>query len=54
MFYPFSDTSGIELKAYASAKPFGGRIGPRIFDIKSRSNGPAIKPASPIIIELTN
>jgi hypothetical protein len=32
MFYPFSDTSnGITLKAYAAAKPFGGRIGPKLF-----------------------
>lgn len=31
MFYPFSDRSGVTLSAYAAAKPFGGRIGPRIF-----------------------
>ena len=31
MFYPFSDQSGVTLSAYAAAKPFGGRIGPRLF-----------------------
>lgn len=31
LFYPFSDDTGIQLKAYAAAKPFGGRIGPRLF-----------------------
>jgi hypothetical protein len=31
MFYPFTDRSGVTLEAYASAKPFGGRIGPRLF-----------------------
>ncbi|GAB4411483.1 MAG: hypothetical protein OHK0056_15540 [Bacteriovoracaceae bacterium] len=31
MLYPFKDRNGIELTAYAAAKPFGGRIGPRLF-----------------------
>jgi hypothetical protein len=31
LFYPFSDSDGITLKAYAAAKPFGGRIGPKLF-----------------------
>ncbi|HLE10406.1 MAG TPA: Tad domain-containing protein [Bacteriovoracaceae bacterium] len=31
LFYPFADPKGITIKTYASAKPFGGRIGPRIF-----------------------
>ena len=33
LFFPFKDRSGITIKAYASAKPFGGRIGPRLFNI---------------------
>lgn len=32
LFYPFSDPKGIALKTYAAAKPFGGRIGPALFD----------------------
>ena len=33
LFFPFYRTlgDGIQLKAYASAKPFGGRIGPKFF-----------------------
>ncbi len=31
LFYPFSEDAGIQLQAYAAAKPFGGRIGPRLF-----------------------
>ncbi len=31
LFYPFSDEKGITLQAYASAKPFGGRVGPMLF-----------------------
>lgn len=34
LFYPFSATEGITLNAYAAAKPFGGRVGPRIFGIQ--------------------
>lgn len=36
MFNPFdvSGDNGITLKAYAAAKPFGGRIGPMLFDLK--------------------
>ena len=33
LFFPFS-SNGIKLQAYASAKPFGGRVGPKLFDIK--------------------
>ncbi|MFD2917270.1 type IX secretion system motor protein PorM/GldM [Psychroserpens luteus] len=43
--------NGAAKSALASAKR-GSQV--QIFDIKSRSNGPAIKPASPIIITLTN
>jgi len=32
LFYPFTDGDGIVLKTYAAAKPFGGRIGPAIFN----------------------
>jgi hypothetical protein len=31
MFYPFTDRTGIPLAAYGAAKPFGGRIGPKLF-----------------------
>lgn len=45
MLYPFSDRGGIELTAYAAAKPFGGRIGPRIFIHDPNSaNSKQIKP----------
>jgi len=37
LFYPFKDDNGIEISAYAAAKPFGGRIGPRLFHIDSNS-----------------
>lgn len=37
LFYPFDDPEGLEISAYAAAKPFGGRIGPRLFDIKNNS-----------------
>ena len=43
--------SGAAKSALRSA-PRGSTV--QIFDIKSRSNGPAIKPASPLMIELTN
>ena len=34
LFFPFGDADkGITLSAYAAAKPFGGRIGPRLFSI---------------------
>ena len=33
LFFPFADTRGIKMSAYAAAKPFGGRIGPRLFSI---------------------
>ncbi len=32
LFFPFS-SGGIKLQAYASAKPFGGRVGPQLFNI---------------------
>ena len=32
LFFPFS-SNGIKLSAYSAAKPFGGRIGPRLFAI---------------------
>jgi hypothetical protein len=31
LFYPFAEERGITLQAHASAKPFGGRIGPMLF-----------------------
>lgn len=36
LFNPFAEASMI-LKAYAAAKPFGGRIGPQVFDVSDRS-----------------
>jgi gliding motility-associated protein GldM len=43
--------NGAAKSALRSAKR-GSQV--QIFDIKSKTNGPAIKPASPLIIELTN
>lgn len=37
LFYPFRDRAGVKLQAYAAAKPFGGRIGPRLFDLRDNS-----------------
>jgi hypothetical protein len=31
LFFPFTERDGIQLTAYAAAKPFGGRIGPKLF-----------------------
>ena len=31
LFFPIGNSSGIKLTAYAAAKPFGGRIGPKLF-----------------------
>ena len=42
MFFPFSETKGIKMSAYAAAKPFGGRIGPRLFGIGS--DGGVVQP----------
>ncbi|WP_026753680.1 gliding motility protein GldM [Sediminibacter sp. Hel_I_10] len=39
-------------KSALRSAPRGSTV--QIFDIKSRSNGPAIKPANPLMIELTN
>ena len=38
LFFPFAETDGIEMSAYATAKPFGGRIGPRLFSIDPGGN----------------
>lgn len=32
LLFPFTQQAGIPMKAYAAAKPFGGRIGPLTFD----------------------
>lgn len=40
LFYPFRDRAGIEIKAYASAKPFGGRVGPMLFTANNQSLEP--------------
>ena len=37
LFYPFDSPGGITINAYAAAKPFGGRIGPRLFNIQNRT-----------------
>lgn len=49
LFNPFdiSGTRGIKLTAFASAKPFGGRIGPRIFDVGKDSANSLLKPREP-------
>lgn len=36
LFFPFTETGGITLRAYATAKPFGGRIGPRLFSVEGK------------------
>jgi len=33
LFFPFTTRDGITMTAYAAAKPFGGRIGPRLFNL---------------------
>ena len=43
LFFPFSKTSGINLKAYAAAKPMGGRIGPKLFKIEGSSILPRVE-----------
>ena len=37
LFYPFAKEDGITLKTYAAAKPFGGRIGPSLFDVAPKN-----------------
>jgi hypothetical protein len=32
LMFPFREQSGIRLRAYSAAKPFGGRIGPKLFN----------------------
>lgn len=45
MFNPFKDDgTGIELAAYAAAKPFGGRVGPMLFDMGKGGDSNDIKP----------
>jgi len=39
LFFPFAANNGILLKAYAAAKPFGGRIGPYLFKPDSSDQG---------------
>lgn len=39
MFYPFAEQEGIVMEAYGAAKPFGGRIGPRLFDFNDTKAG---------------
>ena len=39
-------------KSALRSAPRGSTV--QIFEIKSRTNGPAIKPANPLMIELTN
>ncbi len=34
LFFPILNSDGIKLTAYAAAKPFGGRIGPKLFAYK--------------------
>lgn len=38
LFNPFADDQGITLNAYAAAKPFGGRIGPKLFQINDNKS----------------
>ncbi|MDD0851448.1 Tad domain-containing protein [Halobacteriovorax sp. GB3] len=52
MFFPFTDRNGINLKAYASAKPFGGRIGPMLF--APGSGGTTVTPRQPTSFARSN
>jgi Flp pilus assembly protein TadG len=49
LFNPFdiSGTQGIKLTAFAAAKPFGGRIGPKLFDVGKDSSNSILKPREP-------
>jgi len=38
LFFPIGNSSGIKLTAYAAAKPFGGRIGPKLFTYENNQN----------------
>jgi len=42
LFYPFDKDDGLTMRAYAAAKPMGGRIGPILFEV----DGNSIKPRS--------
>ncbi|MCF8057649.1 MAG: hypothetical protein K9K67_00020 [Bacteriovoracaceae bacterium] len=46
LFYPFFENQGITLKTYAAAKPFGGRIGPLLFDAGFTGNDASLKTLS--------
>ena len=35
LFYPFADRNGVTINAYAAAKPFGGRVGPKHFQVNN-------------------
>ncbi len=39
LFFPFTASDGVLLKAYSAAKPFGGRIGPYLFKPDSSDQG---------------
>ncbi len=43
LFNPF-DQDNMILTAYAAAKPFGGRIGPMLFNVSERDGYPYVKP----------
>lgn len=38
LLFPFTETGGINLTAYSAAKPFGGKVGPRLFGIGDDGN----------------
>lgn len=43
LLYPFSDSNGITLSTYAAAKPFGGRIGPLLFETEGSGTSGVVK-----------
>jgi hypothetical protein len=47
LFYPFVK-DGITIKTLASAKPFGGRIGPHLFDVKEDSDSNSVFELKPL------
>jgi len=44
IFYPFADKTGVELKAYSVAKPYGGRVGPMLFGVDGLANPATVTP----------
>ena len=46
LFYPFNQGEGLTIRAYAAAKPMGGRIGPLLFQVDENTIRPRSDAAS--------